>query len=174
VNQADRDAFAAFVAGRSTSLLRSAYLLVGTRDRAEDIVQSALVKTYLAWPRLRDPGALEAYTRRVLVTTAISWWRRRPYLERPGEVPDRPSQADADAMDATLDRDVLWPHLRALPPRQRAVLVCRFYEHMSLAETAETLGVSVGTVKGYLARALETLRLRLGVDTTNHPTGAAR
>jgi RNA polymerase sigma-70 factor (sigma-E family) len=173
VNQADRDAFAQFVAGRSASLLRSAYLLVGTRERAEDLVQAALVKTYLAWPQIRDTGAVEAYTRRVLVNTATSWWRRRPYLERPGDVPDRPSPAAADALDAALDRDQLWPHMRALPPRQRAVLVCRFYEHMSLAETAETLGLSIGTVKSHLARALETLRLRLGA-TARSSTEAPR
>src|SRR5215831_18131519 len=125
----DAAAFHEFVVARSPALLRSAYLLVGDRDRAEDLVQTALVKTYLAWRRIRDTGAVEAYARRVLMTTATSWWRRRTYLENPGEVPDRASDAAADAFDERLDRDVLWPLLLALPIRQRAVLVCRFYEH---------------------------------------------
>ncbi|HKD97837.1 MAG TPA: SigE family RNA polymerase sigma factor [Micromonosporaceae bacterium] len=158
MNATDTEAFREFVVSRSPALLRTAYLLVGDRDRAEDLLQTALVKTYLAWRRIRDTGAVEAYTRRVLMTTATSWWRRRTYLELPGEVPDSLSQAAADAIDERLDRDTLWPHLLALPARQRAVLVCRFYEHMTLAETAETLGFTVGTAKSHLARALATLR----------------
>jgi RNA polymerase sigma-70 factor (sigma-E family) len=174
MNQADREAFREFVAARSPALLRSAYLLVGDRDRAEDLLQTALVKTYLSWSRIRDSGAVEAYARRTLMTTATSWWRRRSYLEQPGDVPDTASLAAADALDERIDRDLLWPHLLALPVRQRAVLVCRFYERMTLAETAQTLGFTVGTAKSHLARALATLRERLAdhhPQTTHSATG---
>jgi RNA polymerase sigma-70 factor (ECF subfamily) len=174
MNRADTEAFREFVVARSPALLRSAYLLVGDRDRAEDLLQTALVKTYLSWWRIRDAGAVEAYARRILMTTATSWWRRRPYLEQPGDVPDAASPAAADALDERLDRDALWPHLMALPARQRAVLVCHFYEHMTLVETAQTLGFTVGTAKSHLARALATLRARLADDhpqTTHAATG---
>lgn len=173
----DAAAFHEFVVTRSPALLRSAYLLVGDRDRAEDLVQVALVKTYLAWRRIRDSGAVEAYARRVLMTTATSWWRRRTYLENSGDVPDRASAAASDAFDERIDRDALWPHLLALPVRQRAVLVCHFYEHMTLAETAQALGFSTGTAKSHLARALATLRRRLSAEQPYHTptvTGAHR
>ncbi|HLV58822.1 MAG TPA: sigma factor [Natronosporangium sp.] len=83
MDQAAERVFRDFVAGGAASLPRTAYLLVGDRHRAEDLLQTALVKTYLAWHRIRDPGALESYVRRTMATTATSWWRRRPYRERP-------------------------------------------------------------------------------------------
>jgi RNA polymerase sigma-70 factor (ECF subfamily) len=167
--------FRQFVAARSAALLRTGYLLVGDWAYAEDLLQMTLTKTYLAWRRLGEIEAVEAYTRRVLVTTATSWWRRRWHGERPTEIlPDRPS---ADQVDEHIERQTLWRHVRALPPRQRAVLVLRFYEDLTESETARVLGVTVGTVKSQCARALASLRARLGEDgfePAGVPAAAAR
>jgi RNA polymerase sigma-70 factor (ECF subfamily) len=152
--------FRDFVATRSSALLRTAYLLAGDWATAEDLLQTALTKTYLAWKRLGRIESVEPYTRRVLVNTATSWWRRRWHGERPTEV--LPETATPDGLDERLERDALWRHVRALPARQRAVLVLRFYEDQSEAETARLLGVSVGTVKSQCSRALASLRARLG------------
>lgn len=152
--------FREFVAARSSALLRTAYLLAGDWATAEDLLQTALTKTYLAWKRLGGIEAVEPYARRVLVNTATSWWRRRWHGERPTEVlPERPGP---DRHEEALDRDVLWQHVRALPTRQRAVLVLRFYEDLSEAQTADLLEISPGTVKSQTSRALATLRKRLG------------
>jgi RNA polymerase sigma-70 factor (sigma-E family) len=154
--------FRDFVTSRSPALLRTAYLLGGDWATAEDLLQVALTKTYLAWLRLGTIDAVEPYARRVLVNTATSWWRRRWHGERPTEVlPDLPA---SDGLDERLERDRLWRHVVMLPARQRAVLVLRFYEDQSEAETARLLGVSVGTVKSQCARALATLRLRLASE----------
>ncbi|WP_260726729.1 SigE family RNA polymerase sigma factor [Dactylosporangium roseum] len=156
------DDFREFVAQRSGALLRTAYLLAGDWATAEDLLQIALTKTYLAWKRLGHIDAVEPYARRVLVNTSTSWWRRRWHGERPTEVlPESPA---ADRLEETLERDALWRHVRALPNRQRAVLVLRFYEDQSEAETARLLGVSVGTVKSQASRALATLRQRLSAE----------
>jgi RNA polymerase sigma-70 factor, ECF subfamily len=151
--------FREFVAARSSALLRTAYLLAGDWATAEDLLQTALTKTYLAWKRLGEIEAVEPYTRRVLVNTATSWWRRRWHGERPTEV--LPEQPTPDRHQEALERDAMWQHVRALPARQRAVLVLRFYEDLSEAQTAELLGISPGTVKSQTARALATLRKRL-------------
>ncbi len=154
--------FRDFVETRSSALLRTAYLLAGDWATAEDLLQIALTKTYLAWKRLGHIEAVEPYARRVLVNTATSWWRRRWHGERPTEV--LPESAAADRVEESLERDALWRHVRELPNRQRAVLVLRFYEDQSEAETARLLGVSVGTVKSQASRALATLRLRLSAE----------
>ncbi|MFG2053761.1 SigE family RNA polymerase sigma factor [Micromonospora sp. NPDC048930] len=154
--------FREFVAARSGALLRTAYLLAGDWATAEDLLQTALTKTYLAWKRLGGIEAIEPYARRVLVNTSTSWWRRRWHGERPTEV--LPEQAGVDEVEQQLDRDALWRHLQALPARQRAVLVLRFYEDMSEAQTAALLEISPGTVKSQTSRALNTLRRRLGSE----------
>jgi RNA polymerase sigma-70 factor (sigma-E family) len=153
--------FREFVAARSPALLRTAYLLAGDWASAEDLLQIALTKTYLAWRRLGCIEAVEPYARRVLVTSATSWWRRRWHGERPAAV--LPDTIAADRLEAVVEHDALWRQVVTLPARQRAVLVLRFYEDLSEAETAGLLGVSVGTVKSQCARALQTLRGRLGV-----------
>ncbi|RZU73118.1 RNA polymerase sigma-70 factor (sigma-E family) [Micromonospora kangleipakensis] len=152
--------FREFVAARSGALLRTAYLLAGDWATAEDLLQTALTKTYLAWKRLGGIDAIEPYARRVLVNTSTSWWRRRWHGERPTDV--LPERAGVDEIEQQLDRDALWRHLSALPARQRAVLVLRFYEDMSEAQTAALLEISPGTVKSQTSRALSTLRRRLG------------
>ena len=159
MDPANEQAFRDFVAARSGALLRTAFLLVGDRGRAEDLVQTALVKTYVAWGRIRDPEALEGYVRRTLATTATSWWRRKSSSERPlDQFPDVPG---ADEIGARLDRDVMWEHLASLPAKQRAVLVLRYYEGLGEAEIADTLRISRGTVKSHASRALAALRRRL-------------
>jgi RNA polymerase sigma-70 factor (sigma-E family) len=142
--------------------LRTAYLLAGDWATAEDLLQTALTKTYLAWKRLGEIEAVEPYARRVLVNTATSWWRRRWHGERPTEV--LPERAAPDQIEERVERDALWRHVQALPARQRAVLVLRFYEDLSEAQTADLLNISTGTVKSQTARALNTLRRRLGTD----------
>ncbi|HEX6686154.1 MAG TPA: SigE family RNA polymerase sigma factor [Candidatus Limnocylindrales bacterium] len=160
--QAMEAEFREFVTARSGALLRTAYLLAGDWSTAEDLLQTALTKTYLAWKRLGQIEAVEPYARRVLVNTATSWWRRRWHGERPTEF--LPETAAPDRLDEQLDRDVLWKHVKALPARQRAVLVLRFYEDMSEAQTAAMLDISAGTVKSQTSRALGTLRKRLAAE----------
>jgi RNA polymerase sigma-70 factor (sigma-E family) len=151
--------FRDFVAARGAALHRTAYLLVGDWGLAEDLVQTALVKTYLAWRRLGGIGAVEPYTRKVLVNTAASGWRRRWRGERPGRT--LPEPPVADGADARAERDRVWQLVRGLPPRQRAVIVLRYYEDLTEAETARLLDISVGTVKSQSARAMDTLRRKL-------------
>nr|WP_091552404.1 SigE family RNA polymerase sigma factor [Micromonospora pattaloongensis] len=161
------DEFRDFVAARSGALLRTAYLLAGDWATAEDLLQTALTKTYLAWKRLGAIEAVEPYARRVLVNTATSWWRRRWHGERPTEV--LPERAAPDRIEEQLERDALWRHVQALPARQRAVLVLRFYEDMSEAQTAALLDISPGTVKSQTSRALATLRQRLDAEGAEAP-----
>ncbi|WP_307826347.1 SigE family RNA polymerase sigma factor [Micromonospora humida] len=167
------DEFRDFVAARSGALLRTAYLLAGDWATAEDLLQTALTKTYLAWRRLGGIEAVEPYARRVMVNTSTSWWRRRWHGERPTEV--LPERAGVDEIEQQLDRDALWRHLRMLPARQRAVLVLRYYEDLSEAQTAALLEISPGTVKSQTSRALNTLRRRLAAeglhDLAADPTG---
>lgn len=151
--------FHEFVAARSSALLRTAYLLTGDWANAEDLLQTALTKTYLAWRRLGEIDAVEPYARRVLVTTATSWWRRRWHQERPtGTLPE---SGGPDGAEERAERDLMWRFVCGLPVRQRAVLVLRFYEDRTEMETARLLDISVGTVKSQTARALATLRRRL-------------
>ncbi|TDD58656.1 SigE family RNA polymerase sigma factor [Kribbella antibiotica] len=152
--------FAEFARGRHGALYRYAYLLVGERGLADDLVQEALIKTYVAWRRLRDPNAAEAYTRKVITNTAINWWRRKSYHERPYD--DLP-EGIAPTQDSST-RLWLWNELLQLPPRQRAALVLRYYEDLTEVQTAEVLNCAVGTVKSQVSIALSKLRARLGDD----------
>lgn len=157
----DSNAFAEFANARHGALYRYAYLLAGDRGLADDLVQEALTKTYIAWRKLRDPANAEAYTRKAITSTAITWWRRKAWhAERPRD--DVPEQ-EGSPEDATA-RLWLWEELRRLPPRQRAALVLRYYEDLTLAQTAEILDCSVGTVKSQVSDALKNLRGRLGAD----------
>jgi RNA polymerase sigma-70 factor (ECF subfamily) len=156
-----KQAYREFVTARSHALLRTAYLLTGDFGQAEDLVQTALTKTYLSWHRIRDTGAVEAYVRRTMMTTATSWWRRRWRGEQPAEtIPERAAAGDLAA--ASADRDELWRLLQRLPARQRAVVVLRFYEDLSEAEVAAVLGMARGTVKAHSSRALAAMRAQLG------------
>jgi RNA polymerase sigma-70 factor (sigma-E family) len=149
--------FRDYVAARSRALLRTAYLLTGNIADAEDLVQSALAKTYMAWDRIEDRGALDGYVRRAMVNTHISWWRRRRLEEFPtDEIPDR---AVADPSGNTDLQDSLRRAIDRLPQRMRAAVVLRFYEDMTEAEVADVLGVSLGTVKSTVSRAVAKLRI---------------
>lgn len=159
----DRVAFTEFVAARSGALYRAAYLMVGDAQLAQDLVQEALTKTYVAWPHLRDPANAEAYTRKAITTTAISWFRRKRWTaERPtGIMPDRASIGHDDAVT---QREWLWRALQTLPARQRAAIVLRFYEDLTEAQTAAAMGCAVGTVKSQVSAGLQKLRTELGDD----------
>jgi RNA polymerase sigma-70 factor (sigma-E family) len=161
----DPAAFSEFVAARSASLFRTAYLMVGEHDLAQDLVQEALTKTYVAWPRLRDVSKAEAYTRKAITTTYISWWRRKSWAaERPrDDVPDRPGNRPEHGSEV-VDRAWLWEELQQLPPRQRAAIVLRYYEDLSEAQTAEVMDCAVGTVKSQVSQGLRRLREQLGAD----------
>jgi RNA polymerase sigma-70 factor (sigma-E family) len=174
-----REDFRSYVAARSPALLRTAYALTGNRADAEDLLQTALAKTYLSWERIRERESVDGYVRRVMVNTQTSWWRRRRVDEyATGELPDRPSGRDATA-DLDL-HDALWSALADLPKRQRAMVVLRYYEDLSEAETASVMNVSVGTVKSATSRALAKLRdssglrddPRLALPAEPNPTGA--
>jgi RNA polymerase sigma-70 factor (sigma-E family) len=156
-------AFAALVEARSKALLRLAYVVVGDHQLAQDLLQEALVKAYVAWPRLRDASSAEAYVRRTMVTTAISWRRRRSFHEPPTD--SFPDENEPDETDRLATQDVLWEQVCRLPPRQRTALVLRYYEDLSEAQTADLMGCSVGTVKSQVATALSKLRDRVGPDS---------
>lgn len=157
----DTGEFEEFVAARSPSLQRAAYLMVGERGLAQDLVQEALTKTYVAWPRLREAANAEAYTRKVITTTAISWFRRKSWSsERPtGFLPEvsHPGHADASNQSAWL-----WEALQSLPVRQRAAIVLRYYEDLTEQQTATAMGCATGTVKSQVSSGLAKLRTRLG------------
>lgn len=151
------ETFDEFVARAATKLGRTAALLAGDRHLAEDLLQTALAKTYLRWHRLREPAAAEAYVRRVMVHTLIRWRRRRWLGEIPAEqLPER--AVDDDAYCAADTRDLLRKALATLSPQQRAVLVLRYFEDLTEDEVARVLGCSKGTVKSRAFRALAALR----------------
>lgn len=154
-------AYADFVRARGTALLRTAHLLASNPAHAEDLLQISLTKTYLAWTRLRDPAAAEAYTRRVLANASISWWRQKlNRLERAAEMLPEPGVEHPAGQLA--ERGAMMDALRRLSPQQRAVLVLRYYEDQSEAEIAATLGLSTGSVKSHASRGLARLRVLLG------------
>ncbi len=150
------DAFDEFVRARSPGLLRAAYLLTGDSQLAEDLVQNALVKTSLAWRRLERQENADAYARRVLYNQQVSWWRRRRVQEVFDDIP--PEQAASDVYGGVDLRLSLRAALLALPARQRAVIVCRYFDDLTEAETAEVLDMAIGTVKSQAHRALAALR----------------
>jgi RNA polymerase sigma-70 factor (sigma-E family) len=145
--------FRDFVLSRGPALSRTAYLLTGDHHLAQDLLQTALAKTYQHWPRVRD-GAPEAYVRRALHNTYISWWRRQPPPEPLAEI----APAVADRTEASIRRLTVLNALRMLTPRQRAVVVLRYFEDLTEAQAAEILGVTAGTVKRLHFDALTRLR----------------
>lgn len=149
----DEAQFTAFVHQATPSLMRTAYLLTGSTDAAHELVQAALVKTYLSWTRVRHDEAL-AYARRVLVNHNTDTWRRRRGEHLVPDVPDTPRRQGNDVDD----RDELRRLLAALPAQQRRVVVLRYYNDLSEQATAELLGISVGAVKSAASRGLASLR----------------
>lgn len=148
--------FRDYVLARRGALMRTAYLLTGERERAEDLVQTALAKAYVAWRRVRSVDDPDGYVARILINAHISEQRRRRVREwLPGDLPE---QAQADRAEALADRGVLMAALSKLPPRQRAVVVLRFWEDRSESSVAEMLGCTVGTVRSQAFRGLTRLR----------------
>ncbi|MCW2793125.1 MAG: polymerase subunit sigma-70 [Nocardioides sp.] len=148
--------FESWLSAREPALQRTALLLTGDPHSAQDLVQTTLAKLYLAWDRIDDHEHVDAYARRVLVNEHRSAWRR-PWRRREvvtDAVPDRdlPAPGYDDAHDA------VWAFVATLPPRQRAVIVLRYYEDLTEAETADVLGIAVGTVKSQASRAIASLR----------------
>ena len=142
--------FEEFVVARRSALLRTAYLLTGNHHDAEDHVQSALIKVVPKWGRIEDRP--EAYVRQVLARESVSRWRRRRWREETTDVvPEAPHHDNTD-------RIALLEDLRRLSPRQRAVLVLRYFDDLTEVDTAEALGISVGTVKSHARDALVRLR----------------
>ena len=151
--------FVAFVDARSAALLRTARLLVGgDRHAAEDLVQTALEKAYVAWPRIQRKGAQESYVRTTMTRAAIDRTRSRA---RRGEVVTDEVPDVAVPPAGPEDRDQVFDLLTRLSPKQRAVIVLRYYDDLTEAQIAESLGCSPGTVKSHASRALAVLREHL-------------
>jgi RNA polymerase sigma-70 factor (sigma-E family) len=148
-------AFTEFVQARGEALWRAAWLLTGDRAAAEDLLQATLVKAWPHFDRVSRDGSFEAYVRTALVTTYVGWRRRRWWGEVPTETLPEPPPNDGADVDGGLD---VGRALATLSPRQRAVLVLRYYGDHTEAETARVLGCSVASVKTHHARALERLR----------------
>jgi len=154
---AEAEGFAQFVEARRRALLRTAWLLTGDWALAEDLVQTALVRSWPRWERIWGRGDPEMYVRQVMVNTWSGWRRRRWRAEQPsGAVPDGPAGGDL-AAEAAL-RVAVRGALGLLSDRQRAVLVLRVFDDLSEAQVAEVLGCAVGTVKSTMARAVARLR----------------
>ncbi|HEX8781390.1 MAG TPA: SigE family RNA polymerase sigma factor [Nocardioides sp.] len=150
------DDFVAYVDARAASLLRIACLMTaGDRHAAEDLVQTALERAYVAWPRIKRQAAQDSYVRSILTRAAIdrTRGRRRRGEVLLGEVPET-----GDEVAGPEARDELWTLLASLSPRQRAVLVLRYYEDLSEAQIADALGCSTGSVKAHASRGLSALR----------------
>ena len=164
VTAVDRDTdFTTYLEARQARLLRTAYLLTGDQHQAEDLLQTSLAKLYLAWDKVRDRGAVDAYVRRIMVNENNSLWRRgwRRRETATDAVPE--VTPFHDRYDEGAGAEV-WAVVQTLPRRARAVVVLRYYEQLSEAETAEVLGISVGTVKSQCSRALASLRERIGEE----------
>lgn len=155
--EADGEDFARFVDLRQRALLRSGWLLTGDWALAEDLVQTALARTWLRWGRIRSRDDPEIYVRRVMLSTWVNWSRRKWRGERPGmELPDSPAPGDVAA--ETVARVAVRSALGSLTDRQRAVLVLRVFDDLTEAQTAQVLGCAIGTVKSTMSQALARLR----------------
>ena len=154
------DGFDLFMAERWPRLVRSAYLLTGDRHDAEDLAQAALVKIFSSWNRVRRADNVDAYVQRVLINCNTTRFRKRRVRENPvGDVPDG-LHLVSDHADEFGERSRFMKALAALSPRQRTVVVLRFYEDLTEAQTAAAMGCTVGTVKSQTAKALARLRDR--------------
>ncbi len=150
--------FGEFVRVNLPGLLRYGHALAGNPHDAADLVQTVLEKVGSRWTHvMHKTGDPLAYVRRSMANAHISHWRRTRKENLVAEIPDQPRVEPVDSFD----NEPLWQALRALPPRQRAVIVLRYYEELSEAEIAESLGVSRGTVKSQASKAMDTLRTRL-------------
>jgi RNA polymerase sigma-70 factor (sigma-E family) len=159
VTSARDEAFTAYFAVRRDPVRRLAYLLTGDWHKADDLAQVAFLKLYGAWDRVRDPGTMDAYVRSCLVRSVVDDsrrpWRREKVVEF---LPENAHEGGPDIAALVADREVFRQALAAVPPKQRAVLVLRYYEGMDVADAAAAMGISEGTVKSQTARGLAALR----------------
>ena len=159
----DREAFTEYFTVRRDSVRRTAYLLCGDWHLADDLAQITFVRLAGAWDRVREPAALDAFTRTTLIRVYLSesrrMWRRRESTS--ATLPEHGAGDHADRIDARMG---VVAAMKMLPPRQRATLVCRYYQGLDIEGSAEVLGCSTGTVKSQTARALATLRRLLGAQ----------
>jgi RNA polymerase sigma-70 factor (sigma-E family) len=164
MRRADREAsYVEFVTGRRDQLRRIAFGMCGDWHRADDLVQNALVKLYVAWPRVVRNGTEDAYVRRILVNTAIDESRRPWRREQSSDA--LPEEANPEPVSRE-DRSELVAALQALPGQQRAVVLLRHWLGLSTAETAAEIGISEGTVKSHASRGLAALRRALETPET--------
>ena len=164
----DQD-FAEFVGARWSSLYRLAYLLAASPSGAEDLLQTSLEKAYVNWGRISVMEFPEAYVRRIITTTLVSSRRRAWIRERPTET--LPESGDESAEIGALDRSLLWPLVCALPERQRAVIVLRYYEDLSEVQIAQVMGCAPGTVKSQASAAMRALRRALAASGVGQEAG---
>ena len=168
--RADKDAeFSAYMSARQAALYRTAYLLAGDHAGAEDLLQNAFAKLYLSWDRIREREALDGYVRRIMVNENNSLWRRA-WKRREHSTDTMPEAGAHDTYDDGMG-GALWSFVQTLPPKQRAVVVLRYYEQLTEAEIAEVLGISTGTVKSQASRALAALRARAPQSLNPHEPG---
>src|SRR5690349_15307819 len=163
----DRSTFPEYAGSRAERLRRTAYLLCRDWHLADDLVQAALIKAWVAWPRIS--GDPDAYVYRIMINTRRTWWRRRWRDEVPSAA--MPESAADDPADGVDRRTVLWAALGRLPPRQRAVVVLRYFEDLSEQQVADILGCTTGAVKSHAHRALTRLRVDPNLLTMTTPEG---
>lgn len=171
MRQSDEEEFTAFVRAHSGSLFRTAYLMTGDYQRAEDLLQTTLVRVYQRWPRVAAMDRPLGYARKVLVSQAASWWRRRSSHETPLALLEEPVWGGQ--MEYAGEHERVWQAVLSLPPRQRAVTVLRYYEDLSEAEIAETLAMAPGTVKSHSHAATRRLAVLLE-ESARHPERPAK
>ena len=157
-----RSDFESWVSAREGSLQRLALLLTGSPHQAQDLTQTTLAKLYLAWDRLSDRNQIDACARRILVNEHRSTWRRA--WRRREVSSENPPEVGVPAHEHDDSAAAVWAIVKALPPRQRAVIVLRYYEQLTEPETAAILGISIGTVKSQASRAIASLRTALPED----------
>ena len=158
--------FTGFVREHTPALLRTAYLLTGNAQNAEELVQDTLVRLYPKWDRVAHADVPLAYVRRSLTNGYINYQRRAARREYAQD--DLPERVDPhDVLTQLADRDQIWTNLRFLPQRQRAALVLRFFEDLTDEESAAALGCRVGTVRSLISRGLATLREQMAGPDMN-------
>lgn len=168
MDERDEQEFAAYFARRQDAVRRTAYLLCGDWHRADDLAQIAFVALHRRWRKIRDHKALDAYVRKTLVRASIDESRRPWRRERFVDALPEPPPATEGLDDHVVTREALLQGLRQVPPRQRAVLVLRYFDGLDVAAAAQALGCSEGTVKSQTARGLATLRTVLGAEVNTH------
>ena len=152
--------FDEFMTAQWGPLFRTAYLLTGDYQLAEDVLQTAFAKAFMSWSKISRMGQPVAYTRKIVTNQAMSWWRRSSSSEVP--TLDIPGDQHAGHEDRVTQASVVWAVLATLPTKQRAVMVLRYYEDLTEAEIADTLNISTGSVKSHASAARATLAQRLG------------